>query len=836
MSYDNPARRLLLPVPMTDLKSAIRSLRATPLVTLVAILSLALGIGANTAIFTIVDTLLLRSLPVAHAERLVVMRQGESRGSWTNPIWEQIRERPELFDGAFAAGRAGFNAATGGEVDPVDGVFASGSYFDVLGVPALLGRTFTAGDDTRGGGPDGPVAVISYAFWQSRFGGAADVIGRTLMLSRVAYTIVGVTPASFFGHEVGRTVDVIVPLGTEPVVRGAESALDRRSTWWMSIFARLRTDQSAEQATSALRSVQPLIREATLPENWQPQHLETYLKEPLSMVPASSGVSGLRTRYQTPLLALTAVVGLTLLIACGNIANLMLARTSARRHEFAVRTALGASRWRLSRQLLTENLLLSIVGALVGLIFALWGSRLIVSQIATSANRVFLDIGLDWRMLAFTASIAVATTLLFGVVPTLMATRVPPMESLKDQGRGSASRKQVGLAGSLVLAQIAMSFVLLVAAGLFVRTFVSLADTELGFTPQQALVVGVGAQRTNVEPEARYSMFERLREAAVSVPGVTHAAISVITPTSGSTWNNSLVFPHMPDLPENERIVDLNYLSPGWFATLGTSFIAGRDFDARDRRGGARTAIANRQFAEKFFGGENPVGKTVRWPDWPGEPGYDVEIIGLVSDAVYRNLREPRGPTLYLAMAQDSVAPSSVVLTVRTVSANPAELTRSLSAAMSDVNPNLSFSFRPLEAYVDETLSQERLIAMLSGFFGVLALLLAALGLYGLTAYAVTRRRAELGIRMALGASPPAVVRLVMSRTGRLIAGGLFAGLLLSWWASRFVSSLLFGLEPADPFTLVGAVVVLTLVALLAGWIPARRAARVDPAEVLRQG
>lgn len=821
---------------MTDLRSAIRSLSTTPLVTLVAILSLALGVGANTAIFSIVDTLLLRALPVAHAERLVVVREGESRGSWTNPIWEEIRARPELFDGAFAAGRASFNAAASGEVDPVDGLFASGDYFDVLGVPALLGRTFAPEDDQRGGGPDGPVAVISYAFWQNRFGGAADVVGRTLMLSRVAYTIIGVTPSAFFGHEVGRTVDVFVPLGTEPVMRGAESTLDRRSTWWMAIFARLKPGQSAEQATTALRTAQEAIREATLPPDWQPQHLESYLKNPLSMVPAASGVSGLRTRYRTPLLALTAVVALTLLIACGNIANLMLARTSARRHEFAIRTALGASRWRLSRQLLTENLLLSVIGALLGLLLAIWGSRLIVAQIANSTNRVFLDIGLDWRVLGFTALIAIATTLIFGIAPTLFATRVPPMESLKDQGRGSVSRKQVGLAGSLVLAQVALSLVLLVAAGLFVQTFITLADRELGFTPEQALVIDVGAQRTDVQPENRYALYERVREAVSAVPGVTNAAMSVITPTSGSTWNSLLEFPDRPELSEDDRVVDLNYLSPGWFATLGTPLIAGRDFDSRDRVGAGRTAMVNRQFAEKYFNGESPIGKTVRWPEWPGRQGYAVEIVGLVGDAVYRNLREPLGPTLYMAMAQDSTVSSSIVLTVRTSNATPVQLTRSLTAAITGVHPDLSLTIRPLDEFVDATLSQERLIAMLSGFFGVLALLLAALGLYGITAYAVTRRRAELGIRMALGASPPAVVRLVLSRTSRLVAGGLLVGGVLSWWASRFVASLLFGLEAADPSTIAGAMLVLALVAVVAGWIPARRAARVDPAEALRQG
>lgn len=820
---------------MLALRSAIRSLRATPLVSGVAILSLALGIGANTAIFSIVDALLLKTLPVAHAERLVVMRAGEFRASWTNPIWEAIRARPELADGAFAAGRVGFNAASAGEVDQVDGLFASGDYFRVLGVEPVLGRVFTPADDARGGGPDGAVAVISYALWQSRFGGAPDVIGRTFTLSRVQYTIIGVTPSEFFGHEVGRRTDVYVPLGTEPLVRGRESYLDARSTWWMPIFFRLKPGQSAEQATALLIAAQPGIREATIPQQYRPQDVERYLTDPFRLDPAAAGVSGLRTRYRTPLMALTAVVAFTLLIACGNIANLLLARASARRHEFAVRTALGASRWRLARQLLAENVVLSTIGAAAGVLIAIWGSQLIVAQIATTQNRLFLDIGVDWRMLGFTAFVAITTTLIFGIAPALLATRVPPMEAMKEQGRGTTSGKQARVAGGLVLAQVSLSLVLLVAAGLFVRTFQSLAQLDLGFVPERVLVMNVGAQRTGIEPTQRGQLYQRLLEAAVNVPGVSHAALSVITPVSGSQWNGDLYFPNKPDLAEEERIVNYNYLSPGWFATMQTPIVAGRDFDARDRLGGVRTALVNRKFAEKYFDGENPIGKIVQTPPRPDAAGKTIEIIGLVGDAVYEGLRDPLTPTMYWAMAQDSTAPSGVTLTVRTTTPNPVELSRALTAAMLAVNPDLSTSFRPLDEFISAAMSQERLIAMLSGFFGVLALLLAALGLYGITAYAVVRRRSEIGIRLALGASPTAVVRGILSRTGALVAAGIIVGGAASWWASRFVSTLLFGLPPTDPATIVGAMLVLALVSAFAGWIPARRAARIDPAEALRE-
>jgi predicted permease len=388
----------------------------------------------------------------------------------------------------------------------------------------------------------------------------------------------------------------------------------------------------------------------------------------------------------------------------------------------------------------------------------------------------------------------------------------------------------------LVLAQVSLSLLLLVAAGLFVRTFTSLADVPLGFVPERAMVVDLNAQRTDVAPADRYALYERVREAALAVPGVSQAAISVITPTSGSTWNGDLEFPDRPGLSEEERIVNFNYQSPGWFATLGTHIVNGRDFAASDRAGGTRVALVNRKFADKYFAGSNPIGKIVHTPSRPSEPGLTIEIIGLVDDAVYGNPREPLSPTMHFAMAQEKEPPSSVILTVRSTTSKPIALTRSLTAAITGVHSDLAVSFRPLEDFLDASLAQERLIAMLSGFFGGLSLLLSALGLYGITAYAVIRRRNELGIRMALGASPARVVRLVMSRTGALVAGGILIGGLASWWASRFVSALLFGLAPTDPITIVGAMVVLAAVAALAGWLPARRAARIDPAEVLRAG
>jgi putative ABC transport system permease protein len=816
---------------MQDLRDAFRSLVATPVISVVAMLSLALGIGANTAIFSILDSLTLRTLPVKEPHRLVMI----DRGSWTNPIWEAIRDREQPFDGATAWSPTRFNLAAGGPTELVDGVWVSGRFFDVLGTPAILGRTFAPEDDRRGGAPDGPVAVISYSFWQRRFGGSADVIGKPLMVERVSYTIVGVTPPEFFGAEVGRKFDVAIPLGTEPLVRGRESSLDQRSYWWLNITLRLKPGQDMEAATAALRGMQPQIRAATMPQDWPEQYKKTYLGEAFTLVPAATGSSGLRRRYQQPLTAIMVVVALVLLIACANIANLLLARANARRHELSVRIALGASKVRIARQLLTESLLLSGVGALVGLLFARWGSGLLVRQLSSTTNTVFLDLGLDWRILGFTALIAIATAILFGVAPALRASRVQPNEALKEQGRGVVGER-FGLGNLLVVMQVALSVILVVAAGLFVRTFSSLANVNLGFDHRPVLVANIDAQRLQLDPSQRPALFERLRQAAANVPGVTSAALSRVTPVSGSTWNNAVEIPGAPARPERERSTNINLLSSSWFKTMGTRLIAGRDFSDRDVPGSAPVAIVNEAFARKFFDGQNPLGRRVVQPRFSTHPAIDREIVGYVEDAVYRALREPVPPTMYLPLAQQPDPPSSMYVSVRAAGGSPALLTKSLATALTGVNKDVAITFRMLSEQVNASLIQERIVAMLSGFFGGLALLLAGLGLYGVTSYAVSRRRTEIGIRMALGAAPSGVVRLVLRRVALLVGFGVVLGAGISVWASRFVTTLLYGLQPSDPATLALAVLVLSVIGAMAGWIPARRAARIDPARVLREG
>ena len=822
---------------MQDLRDAFRALKATPVVSVVAVLSLALGIGANTAIFSIIDSLMLRSLPVKDPQRLAIVGMGTAgRTSWTNPIWEQIRERQRLFDGAFVWSSTRFNLAPGGQTELIDGMWASGGIFDILGVPAILGRTFTEADDRRGGGPDGPVAVISYGFWQRRFGGAADVIGRSITVERVPFTIIGVAPPEFFGVDVGRTFDVAIPIGTEPLIRGKESSLDRRSNWWLNVMVRLKQDQSLAAAETTLRGVQPQIREATIPPDYRPQDKDEYLKEGLSLVPAANGGSGLRQRYRMPLTAIMVVVSLVLLIACANIANLLLARATARRHELSVRVALGASRLRIARQLLAESLLLAGAGAAVGLLFALWGSRLLVRQLSTATNNVFLDLSLDWRVQAFTATVAITTAVLFGVAPALRGTRVQPNDALKAQGRGVVGDGRLGLGNTLVVLQVALSLILVVAAGLFMRTFSSLANLNLGFESNPVLVASINAQPAQLEPAQRPELFRRVLEAASAVPGVSSAALSAVTPVSGSTWNNRIELPDGPELPERERITYINLLSARWFVTYGTPMIAGRDFAETDTAAAPPVAIVNETFAKKFANGRSPLGMRVRQPGQGARPTIERQVVGYVKDAVYRSLREPVPPTMYIPYAQQPEPPSFMSVSVRAAGGSPTLLTRSLAAGISSVNRDIAITFRPLADQVAASLTQERIVAMLSLFFGGLALLLAALGLYGVTSYAVSRRRTEIGIRMALGAAPAGVIRMVLTRVAILVGIGVIIGSGISLWAARFVSTLLYGLQPGDPFTIAAASAVLGTIGAVAGWLPARRAARIDPARVLREG
>ena len=826
---------------MPDLRDAFRALRATPVVSTVAILSLALGIGANTAIFSIVNALMLRDLPVKDAQQLVQVMTGPTRTSWSNPLWEQLRDRDhQLFDGAFAYSSQRYNLARGGEARLVNGVMASGRFFEVLGVPAILGRTFTPDNDVRRGpGTENrQVAVISYAYWQRQYGGAADVLGKSIELDRVPFTIIGVTAPEFTGVDQGTAYEVAIPLAAEVLMRGSEeeSAMDQRTWWWMRVMARLKPGDTMDRAGTALRGVQPQMRQATLPDNYRPKDLPNYLKDPFGLRAAANGPNGLGRQYKDPLYIIMAVVALVLLIACANIANLLLARANARRHELSVRVALGASRWRIARQLLAESALLSACGTALGLFFAQWGARLLVLDMSGPSTLSALDVGLDWRVLLFTAAIATATALLFGIVPAMRSTRVSPNEAIKEQGRSIVGESRFGFGSMLVVAQVALSLVLIVGAGLFMRTFSTLSSVRLGFEPDPLLMVSANAKRSTVDPAARAGLYERLREAAASVPGVRSAALQNITPLTNSQWDTLIENPEGMSLPEKERDVYVNQISPGFFATYGTPILAGRDFTAQDTLSSPHVVIVNETFAKKYFRGANPIGRRVRNDPSPGENPPWKEIVGVARDAVYDSLRDAIPPTMYQSWAQEKKPGPSVTLAVRAAAGSPARLTRGVADALGRVDGDVTLTFKPYQDTVRAATVQERVIAMLSAFFGGLALLLAGLGLYGVMSYAVSRRRTEIGIRMALGAGPASAVKLVLLRVAVLVGLGVACGAGLALWASTFVSKLLFGLPPRDPVTLVTAALVLTAIGALAGWLPARRAARIDPARVLREG
>jgi predicted permease len=765
---------------------------------------------------------------------------------WSYGVWDQLQHRPQLFDGAMAWATTRFDLASGGETQFVDGVWASGSFFDVLGVPAFLGRTFSSADDQPGGVPRTPVAVISYAFWERHFGGTTATIGRTLTLDRVGFTIIGVTPPDFFGPDVGRTFDVAVPLGFKPLTDGPQSASRRQAL--VNIMARLRPGQTLEVATAALRGVQPQIRDATLPTGWPKQFLDRYLKDAFTLVPAVTGNSTLRRQYQRPLLTILVVGALVLLIACANVANLLLARATARGHEFSVRRALGASRWRLMRQLLIESAVLAGLGTALGLFVASWGSHLLVQQLTkqiidagrdATTNRVFLDLSVDWRVLVFTIGVTIATALLFGLAPALRGSRVAPIDALKQHTRGTAGEARTRLASGLVVAQVAFSLMLVVAAGLFARTFASLSARPLGFDQAGVLLVDIDMGRAHVDPTERAALYQRARDAVLVVPGVANAAVAALPPIASRIIGQSIQsVSDRPPLPPTGRMSALNVVSPGWFDTLGTPLIAGRDFTDRDRLGTPAVVVVNQAFVRAFMNGANPIGHTITI-FLPGPPPPPIEIIGVAADAVYAtSLRDAIEPTLYLPLAQcgDVWMPflTSMNLSVRSSGGSPALLTKSVAAAIGAVNPELALTFRSLSGQIDASLTQERVLAQLAEFFGALALLLAGLGLYGVTSYAVSRRRIEFGVRMALGATPASVVGLVLARVCTLVLLGLVIGATASVWASKFVALLLYGLEPRHPSTVVGAAGLLAAVAGMAAWLPARRASRIDPAVTLR--
>jgi putative ABC transport system permease protein len=812
---------------MNDLRSAVRSLRATPLVTGVAALSLALGIGASVVIFSLTNSLLLRKLAVRDPSALVLVTDATVPGvrAYAVGVWDSFRRfADDVFDGSLAWSSTDFSLVPRGEARIVSGAWVSGSYFETLGVSPLLGRMLAETDDRPNGGIDGPVAVISQAFWQRQYRAAPDVIGHSLMLNGVSFTVVGVTPHRFSGLDVGRRADVIVPFGAATLMPGRENLQ-------VTIMARRRADQTIEAATVALRGLQPQIREASLPQGsrWRQQDLDAYLRDGFVLLPGATGNSRLRLRYERPLGLLMAVVAIVLLIASANITNLLLARATDRRPELQVRAALGASRWRLIRGLLAESLVITSVGAALGLALASSGSRLVVRQFSTRLNPIYLDVSIDSTVALFAIAMTGLVTLLAGIVPAVRSTQLVHSTLLRTTGPNEGGRF-FGPSAVLIVLQVALSVVLVVGAGLFLRTFSSLTTVPLGFEPERVLMAAVNAADERVPPGQRLLMFQRVRDAVRSVPGVADAAFSFLTPVSGPILLRPI---EGRSMSERERMSSVNLVSPGWFRTLGTPIVAGREFVDADRTGATPVVVVNEAFLRKFLNSSNPLGQVVR-VGIVGPNAGSAEVVGVAGDAVYSSLREPAPPTIYFPLAQlQSAPPASLTLTVRSETASPLQMARSITTAIGTVDPDAAITFRSLTEQINASLAQERILALLSGFFGGFAVLLAGLGLFGTTAYAVSRRRREIGVRMALGAAPGSVIRLVLGRVCLMIAAGVVIGAAASMWTTQFTASLLFGLEPRDPVTLAIAIALLSGTGLLAALPPAWHASHVDPSVAL---
>jgi len=827
---------------LRDSRYSVRMLAKAPGFALVAVLTLALGIGANAAIFQLIDAVRLSTLPVENPNTLAIVHldrnhwgQGDFNGPYsefTFPLWQQIRQRQEPFSSIAVWGGESLNLATGGEVHYANAIWVSGDFFRVLGVQPFLGRLLSDADDQTGcsGGVD-----ISYAFWQRRYGGAASAIGQMLTLEGHPFPILGVTPPSFYGVSVGDRFDVAVPVCAEPIVGGEYSRITGsrpRETWWLAMLGRLKPGWTLKRATAQLSIIMPAALNETIPPQYDADGVKHYLAYKLEALPAANGFSNLRQDSSTSLWLLLGLSGLVLLIACANLANLMLARASTREREIAVRLALGASRARLIGQLLSESALLAVAGAVCGGLLAAGFSRFLIVFISTPNNPIFLDMPTDWRVLGFAAGLAILTTVLFGLVPALRAGSVPPGSVLKTGGRGmTAGRERFRLQRILVASQVALSLVLLAGALLFARSLQNLMTRDPGFQQNGVLVANIDFTRLNL-PEVRRNSFVRdLLDRIRAVPGVAAASASTRSPVNGSSSNRDIVGENGADTKEASW---LDYVSPGYFQTMETPVLAGRDFDDNDTATSLKVAIVNQAFVKKFLNGaKDAVGKQFRLWDSPGKPEPYYSVVGVVKDSIYNDMHEPLVPVMYFPRTQVEKPDTDVTFLVRS-QLGMAGLLNSLKNAIVGVNPEIDIQFKVLRTQIRESLVQDELMATLCGFFGTLAVLLAAIGLYGVISYTVAQRTNEIGVRMALGAQRSGVVRLILGEVAVLIAIGVVVGVGLTLAGSKAASSLLFGLKPHDPLTLVLAIVILGAIGFVASFIPAWRATRVDPMVALR--
>ncbi len=822
-----------------DLRHAFRLLRLSPGFAIVSILTLALGIGANTAIFQLIDSVRLRTIPVKNPQELGTIRiadrhwgSGQFSSQYsqlTFAMWEQIRKRQEGFAEIAAWSDQRFNLATGGEVRKAKGIRVSSDFFRVLGVEPILGRLLGPEDDQPGCGASG--ANISYAFWQRNFAGDPSVVGKRLTLDGISFEVLGVTPPGFNGISVGDTFDVAVPICVDPILNPRNNRLTLRHAWWLASIGRLKPGWTVARANAQMLAVTPAILQQTIPPVYDAEGTKKYLEYKLGAFSASTGFSELRQDSATSLWLLLGISGLVLLIACANLANLMLARASARERQITIRRALGASRWRMIRELLSESFLLAAAGTICGLFLAFAVSRLLVAFISTPQSQIFLDLGMDWRVMAFTTGLAVLTTVSFGLAPAVRATRAEPATLLQSGSRGSTGgRERFSLRRILVVSQVALSVVLLMGALLFVRSLRNLTTLNVGFQQSGILVTSVDFDRLHL-PEERFTEYKRdLVKRVQAMPGVESAANAMLVPFGGNTWNDSVI---TESSDQDAGVAWENFLGPGYFRTIGTPLLAGRDFDDRDTGTSVKVAIVNQAFVRKILKGADPLGKRFRIHEPPGKPRPLYEIAGVTRDNKFQDMHEEFLPFMYFpATQQEKPSPDDQIL-IRSL-LPLTTLMGSLKQTIADVNPSIDLEFRVLKTRVQDSLRQDQLMATLSGFFGFLAALLAAIGLYGVISYVVVQRTKEIGIRMAIGANRVDVLKMILREAGVLTIAGLVVGTGLALGAAQAAKSLLFGLKPRDPLTLILAVVSLSAVAAFASFLPAYRASKLDPLTALR--
>ncbi len=819
-----------------DVRYATRMLRKSPAFTTVAIVSLALGIGANTAIFSLIDTLLIRPLPVPQPNRLVTVLaspRSHPRPYLTHPIFEAIQRQTQNFSSVFTWSGHQFQMNTGREMVHVPGMLASGDYFAGLGVPPARGRAFTSADDKPEGGKDGPVAVISDEFWSRHFQRNPSAIGAALTLDGVRFTIIGVMPPGFFGAEVGTNPQIWVPLTSKVA---DQACLASRSCWWLVVMGRLKSGISPERVDAELKVISPRILQDALPKDWKATDQREFLQWQFFTAPGEKGWTFLRIQFSNPLAILMTLVIIVLLIACANMANLLLARASARQREIAVRLAMGAGRARIIRQLLTESLLLSLIGGLAGILFASWSVRLLTGFPSSSQRHSFggeaaqFDLHPDWRVILFTLLTITACGLLFGLGPAFRATRVGIAASLKERAHNLRLREGRMGTGRLILgAQAGLSVLLVAGAGLFAGSLFRLLTLNPGFNPKGVALIGVDTDKLSQRGPALLNLYTRLLDRSAHLPGVQSASLMWFPPLSDGGWDTYIDVPGGSGIPEEQRDTFMNLIAPGFFDVMQTSIIAGRQFTSADTATSEKVGILNQLAARKFFPGRSAVGEHVV------ANKQLIRIVGVAANTKYLNMREPDPPTLYFPYTQKSDEIPSLTFVMKT---RPGirSVYPEFRAALRQIAPTVPIGkVQTLDGQLDDSLGSERLMASLSIFFAVLALLLTSIGLYGVLAYLVTGRTGEIGIRMALGARSGNVVWLVLQETAAQVAIGISAGIVAVIFTSKLIASLLYGITPNDPGNLVLSVFTLLAVSGLAAYLPALRASRIDPMLALRE-